>query len=69
MAKAEIELEILEDGTISWKTGRIPDEHHDVADELQLELEKAMGGEVQRTQKTAKAPHVHEKGGHVHEHG
>ncbi len=66
--KAEIEIEILEDGTVKWSTGRIPDEHHDDADKLQQELEAALGGEVKRTQKVAKGPHVHTHGGHVHTH-
>lgn len=66
--KAEIELEILEDGTIKWSTGRIPDEHHDDADKLQKELEAALGGEVVRDKKFAKHPHVHVDGGHVHHH-
>jgi hypothetical protein len=66
--KAEINLEIGEDGTVTWKTGRIPDEHHDDADALQAELEKLLGGEVQRTQKAGKA-HVHTHAdGTVHEH-
>jgi hypothetical protein len=70
MAKAEIQLEIMEDGTIKWETGRIPDEHHDDADELQLALEEALGGEVKRTQKVAKGPHVHNHDGtHEHTHG
>lgn len=69
MAQAEIRLEILEDGTIKWETGRIPEAHHDDADKLQLELEEALGGEVVRTQKVAKGPHVHHHGdGHEHTH-
>jgi hypothetical protein len=61
MAQAEIRLEILEDGTIKWETGRIPAEHHDDADLLQAELEKALGGEVQRTSKVAKGKQVQHK--------
>lgn len=67
MAKAEIEIEILEDGTIKWKTGRIPDEHHSDAEELQKDLEQALGGEVTRKQTVAKPVHVHHHG-HSHEH-
>lgn len=67
--KAEIEITILDDGTVKWSTGRIPAEHHDDADKLQLELEAALGGPVERTQKAAKGPHVHAHGGHIHEHG
>lgn len=70
MAQAEIRLEIMEDGTVKWETGRIPDEHHDDADALQQMLEAALGGDVQRTEKVAKGRHVHHHGdGHVHSHG
>jgi hypothetical protein len=69
MAQAEIRLEILEDGTIKWETGRIPAEHHDDADTLQQELEKALGGEVKRTSKVAKDREVHHHHeGHTHTH-
>jgi len=64
-----INVEILEDGTVRWDTGRIPGEHHNAADEFQAELEAALGGEVKRTQKVAKGPHVHtDQKGHTHEH-
>lgn len=65
MAQAEIQLEILEDGTIKWETGRIPAEHHDAADLFEAELAKMLGGQVIVDRKAAKAPHVHE---HNHEH-
>lgn len=68
MARAEIELEILEDGTVKWKTGRIPDEHHVDADALQLDLETQLGGEVKRTSSAAKPVHTHHHD-HIHIHG
>jgi len=67
MAKAEIELEILDDGTVSWKTGKIPDVHHADADALQEDLEKALGGEVTRKSNAAKHSHVHHHD-HIHTH-
>ncbi len=67
MPQAEISLEILEDGTIKWKTGRIPDAHHADADALQADLEAALGGEVKRTSTAAKPHHVHHHD-HVHQH-
>jgi hypothetical protein len=67
MAKAEIELDILADGTVRWKTGKIPDAQHAEADELQKELEAALGGEVQRTKRAAKQPSVHHHD-KVHQH-
>jgi hypothetical protein len=67
MAKAEIELEILEDGTISWKTGRIPDIHHSAAESLLKDLEVALGGDVTRKQTAAKPIHAHHHD-HIHTH-
>jgi len=41
----KIEIEVLEDGKISVKTGRIADSVHVDADELLSELEENLGGE------------------------
>lgn len=66
MPQAEIRFEILEDGTVKWETGRIPDEHHADADAFQVDIEKELGGPVQRTQKAAKPRHTHHHD-HVYE--
>ena len=67
MAAAEISLEVLDDGTVKWRTGKIPAEHHTDADALQVDLEKTLGGEVQRQQNAAKPHQVHHHD-HTHEH-
>jgi hypothetical protein len=59
MPAAEINIEILEDGTVKWKTGKIPDAHHVDADLLQKDLEAGLGGEVKRTSTAAKPGRVH----------
>lgn len=56
-----IELEILEDGTVSYQTSAISGINHASADDLLKELEEAIGGEVVRK----KLPHSHQ---HVHDH-
>ncbi len=69
MPAAEIEIEILADGTVKWKTGKIPDAHHNDADELQKELEAALGGPVERKAIAGKPRHVHtHTDGTVHTH-
>ena len=66
MAKMEIRFKVLEDGTTSFVTGKIPQEQHAIADELQKEFHEKQGGEVQRLNKAAKPRHTHNHD-HVHE--
>jgi hypothetical protein len=42
----KIELEILEDGTVSISTDKISDKNHANADELLEQLEKMLGGKT-----------------------
>ena len=65
MEKTEIDIEILEDGTVRWKTGKVPSINHDDAQNLQKELEQALGGEVKRESIAAKPRHTHH---HDHDH-
>lgn len=70
MALGEVNLEILADGTVKWKTGRIPGEHHDDADDMLRELADLLGGDIDRERQAARPGHVHTHGEtHVHEHG
>lgn len=55
-----IEYEILEDGTVSIKTGKIDDAVHVSADELLAEVEKLIGGAVRREKLPEKHKHAHE---------
>lgn len=45
----DIQIEILEDGTISVKTSEISDANHISADELLSEITEMAGGEVKRS--------------------
>lgn len=59
-------LQILEDGTITVKTSDISDGNHMSADALMVELDRLMGGHVdikENTEELRKA-HVHQ-----HKHG
>jgi len=66
--KAEINFEILDDGTIKFTTDGIPNEHHEAADEFLDEVEKIMGGARTTKQRRAGHVHAHEKAGHEHIH-
>lgn len=44
-----IDLEILEDGTVSMKTGAVSDVNHLSADQLLAELDDLLGGTTTRT--------------------
>ena len=60
-----MDLEILEDGTVSITTDKISDANHAKADELLKELEEMLGG-AKTTKKNPKAKrHSHK---HVHAH-
>lgn len=72
-----LDLEVLEDGTITLKTSAISDANHVNADNLVKELERLMGGAVTKTpnkEALAKAglkshTHAHAGGGHSHDGG
>ena len=61
--KAEMELTVLEDGTISIKTGNMAGEHHASADEFIKLVEQLAGGG--RETKPNRDHHHH----HQHSHG
>jgi len=58
----QIMIEILEDGTISYRTDKISGVNHASADEFLAELEKALGGKIVRRQTPHKHQHQHERG-------
>ena len=62
-----INVEILEDGTISYKTDEISGINHASADLLLKELEEALGGQVVRKIIPHKHNHQHQAG-KVHAH-
>ena len=62
--KAEMDLTILEDGTISIKTGNLQGEHHASADEF-IKLVAALAGGTRETKSTKEHHHHH----HHHSHG
>ena len=55
----QMELEILEDGTISVKTNKISPVNHVSADQFIAELEELTGGT--RTTQKRKVRHTHER--------
>jgi len=61
-----MDIEILEDGTISVKTDKISQANHFSADEFLNELEEMLGGERKTEKRKAKHHHVHRtvKAGH-----
>lgn len=54
-----IEFTILEDGTLSIKTGAVADTVHKSADLLLEEVDKLMGGAVTRKENPEKKQHAH----------
>ena len=54
-----INVEILEDGTLSITTDKISEQNHMSADELIRDLEKVMGGKVEKNNRPDKKQHVH----------
>ena len=60
-----INIEILEDGTITVKTSEISNGNHMSADELMVEIDRLMGGKVNITpNEDAK----HKAHAHAHQH-
>jgi len=57
----EIQIEILEDGTISVKTDAISQTNHYSADQFLAEIEELAGGE-RTTTKRKETAHVHQQG-------
>lgn len=67
MRDDEMEIEILEDGTIKLTTGVVGPANHRNADELLVFLAKLMGGD--RKVARRKEAHAHSHGhGHRHSH-
>ena len=64
--KAEMELTILEDGTIKINTGNMAGEHHASADEFIKLVQQLAGGA--RESKSTREHHHHHHGHHNHEH-
>jgi hypothetical protein len=62
--KAEMHLTILDDGTISIKTGNLAGEHHASADEF-IKLVHQLAGGDRETKSTRDHGHHH----HHHHHG
>ena len=62
----QINLEILEDGTISVRTSAVSDTNHLSADALMADLDELMGGNVHITpnEDALKKAHIH-----AHQHG
>ncbi len=65
--KAEMELTILEDGTISIQTGNMAGEHHASADEF-IKLVHQLAGGARDTQSTRAQHHHHHHQNQHHEH-
>ena len=59
-----INIEILEDGTITMKTSDISDGNHMSADTLMTEFDKLMGGKVDIKKNPDAKAHVHLHGHH-----
>lgn len=64
---AEMQLEILEDGTISIKTGNLAGEHHASADEF-IKLVQQLAGGARDTQSTRQHHHHHNDTHQHHKH-
>ena len=62
-----INVEILEDGTISYQTDKISGTNHVSADSFLQELQEAIGGKVVVTPIPHKEAHQHRPGA-VHQH-
>jgi hypothetical protein len=65
--KAEMQVTILEDGTISVQTGNMAGEHHASADEFIKLVQQLAGGERQ-TRSTRQHHHHHHHHDHEHHH-
>jgi len=64
--KAEMQLTILEDGTISIQTGNMAGEHHASADEFIKLVQQLAGGA--RDTKSTREHHHHHHGQEEHHH-
>ncbi len=65
--KAEMELTILGDGTITIKTGNMAGEHHASADEF-IKLVQQLAGGTLDTQSTRQHQHHHHQHQQEHRH-
>jgi len=62
-----IKVEILADGTVSFKTDKVSDTNHASADELLNEIQEMLGGEVKIEGVKDKHQHIHHNNKqHVH---
>jgi hypothetical protein len=68
MPKDEIEIEILEDGTISVTTGKISAQRHVSADEFLKGIKEIAGGKTVTTKRKQKYAFEHSHGGLTHKH-
>lgn len=63
-----IEIEILEDGTIKFSTGKISNVNHSAADGFFNTLQQLCGTVPQRIRKGLSHIHAHLTGEHHHDH-
>jgi hypothetical protein len=66
-SKAQMELTILEDGTIKIATGNMAGEHHASADEF-IKLVHQLAGGARETMSTREHHHHHHHEQHEHRH-
>lgn len=64
MAKDELQIEILEDGTIKTTTDHFSAAHHGSAEEFLAEVTRQAGGAMQRQKRGHRHTHTHT---HVHQ--
>ncbi len=63
---AMLAIEVLEDGTITIDTDKIPTELHVDADKMVKEIQELLGGPVTIKQKRAMPQHTHKDHSHIH---
>ena len=67
IGKGQIDVRILDDGTVRAETGDMGGVHHKAADDFLKVLQQLMGGNVQ-TDKAKHGHHHHHDHDHDHEH-
>jgi hypothetical protein len=68
MKADELQIEILEDGTIKTTTSKISMANHKAADLFLEMLAKELGGSVTKQKRSQKSGHVHTGLSHSHDH-
>lgn len=68
LGKGEIDVEILEDGTVRSETGDMSGVNHKSADDFMKYLATLLGGEVQDTKTKQGHQHTHDHQGRHHHH-